>query len=593
MPVAKRFSLLAGLFLLGSSLVACNTTQKPNEPVGTTGESVPVNVSQALTLPLALGNPSEVSPLSVQGLKVVSKVVFDIEGRPAYLANLVSTEGSFGEALQVAKPEDPVYLTGLLKDIAFYGDIFPAEAYRVLLDKCPNCSLVYHKHALFVRTPGGKILDSTGKEMAQERVEAAKAYRVAMREMHRKSGFLPELEKRWDQLIEKSPPAPSPQGFSPQSLSEEPKPLDLATEFFRGGVSPQATEPGQCLSWFLWWCTVYENRGYVSYTRFSGRLEEDFGNIQKTVSEWGWSSGPVQNYTDPLNAYSGYDARNTWGTWDLVQPYAWDKGWYHVIGCGPVSLLRVLEVYRRRGLQGIPWDITLRLPNDSLGYSGVSVRVPGGSTTGSGLPKWAQLALWPVKLTTQNGKNIYNAWISQAMFGKETAGQGQAVLPKDYAPGANYWLAHNGLPVRVTGAYLRDFDASALLNPYIPITGPIAWVSYTQYTWTTNGLLKDTIGQRDLPAVVLFDSWQVSYGSSFYLHYAPAYRYRLVEFWDWSSNFATVDDSKEGVITFVSISIDPITGRITINPIYTPRAPVEIFLGDYYDLSNGVWRISQ
>ena len=43
-------------------------------------------MSQALTLPLALGNPSEVSPLSVQGLKAVSKVVFDIEGRPAYLA---------------------------------------------------------------------------------------------------------------------------------------------------------------------------------------------------------------------------------------------------------------------------------------------------------------------------------------------------------------------------------------------------------------------------------------------------------------------------------------------------------------------------
>jgi hypothetical protein len=66
-----------------------------------------------------------------------------------------------------------------------------------------------------------------------------------------------------------------------------------------------------------------------------------------------------------------------------------------------------------------------------------------------------------------------------------------------------------------------------------------------------------------------------------------------VEFWDWSANFATVDNSKEEVITFVSVSIDPITGRITIEPIYTPQGPVEIFLGDYYDLSNGVWRISQ
>jgi hypothetical protein len=302
--------------------------------------------------------------------------------------------------------------------------------------------------------------------------------------------------------------------------------------------------------------------------------------VQRTTSDWDWRPGPVQNYADPLNAYLGYDAGNTWGAWDLVFRYAWDKGSDHLIGCGPVSLLRVLEVYRKRGLQGIPWDITLRLPNDSLGYSGVSVRVPGGSTTSNGLPKWAQLALWPVKLTTQNGKNIYNAWISQAMSGKETAGQGQAVLPKDYAPGANYWLAHNGLPVRVTGDYLRDFDATALLNPIIPITGPIAWVSYTQYTWRTNGLLKDTIGQRDLPAVVLFDSGQVPYGSSFYLHYAPAYRYRLVEFWDWSANFATVDDSKEEVIFLYPSG-------------YRPLAPVEIFLGDYYDLSNGVWRISQ
>jgi len=109
--------------------------------------------------------------------------------------------------------------------------------------------------------------------------------------------------------------------------------------------------------------------------------------MQETVSDWGWSSEPVQDYADPLNAHLGYDARNTWGAWDLVQAYAWDKGRGHVIGCGPVSLLRVLEVYRRRGLQGIPWDITLRLPNDSLGYSGFSVRVPGGSTTGDGFPK--------------------------------------------------------------------------------------------------------------------------------------------------------------------------------------------------------------
>jgi len=568
---------LAGLALL---LAACGTTQEPKGSAGVSSESVPAHVSQALAVPLALGKPSEVSLQSVQGLKVVSRVVFDIEGRPAYLANLISAEGSFERALRVAKPEDPVYLTGLLKDIAFYGDVFPAEAYKSVLDQCPNCRLVYHKHALFVQTPGGKLLDPAGREMAQEKVKAAKAYREAMREAHWKNGFLDELAKRWDRLIGQSPPVPSPHGLSPQSLGEDPKPLDLATEFFRGGVSPQATQPGQCLSWFLWACTAYQNKGYVSYTQSSGQLQEDFGNKQYSFQEWDWKPTPKQDYADPLNAPFQSDPNNTWGAWDLIQAYAWDMGQNHAIGCGPVSVLRILEVYRQRGLEGIPWDITLRLPKDDLSFSGYSVTVPGSARTLTGLPQWAQMALWPVKLTTQNGKNIYNAWISQALNGKQTAGQGQAVLPKDYAPGANRWLADNGLPVRVTGAYLRDFDASLLLNPYLPITGPIAWVSYTQYTWTTNGLLKDTIGNRDLPAVVLFDSAQIPSGSSYYLHYAPAYRYRVVEYWDWSANFATVDDSKERVIF--------------LYPDYhRPLAPIEIYLGDYYDLSNGVWRISR
>ena len=43
-------------------------------------------------------------------------------------------------------------------------------------------------------------------------------------------------------------------------------------------------------------------------------------------------------------------------------------GQNHAIGCGPVSVLRILEVYRQRGLEGIPWDITLRLPKDDLSF---------------------------------------------------------------------------------------------------------------------------------------------------------------------------------------------------------------------------------
>jgi hypothetical protein len=39
-----------------------------------------------------------------------------------------------------------------------------------------------------------------------------------------------------------------------------------------------------------------------------------------------------------------------------------------------------------------------------------------------------------------------------------------------------------------------------------------------------------------------------------------------------------VDDSKEGVIALYPFG-------------YRTLTPVEIFLGDYYDLSNGAWRI--
>ena len=62
--------LLAGLALL---LAACGTTQEHKGSAEASSESVPAHVSQALAVPLALGNPSEVSPQSVQGLKVVSR----------------------------------------------------------------------------------------------------------------------------------------------------------------------------------------------------------------------------------------------------------------------------------------------------------------------------------------------------------------------------------------------------------------------------------------------------------------------------------------------------------------------------------------
>jgi|GEM_PF-159623 len=570
---------LSGVLVLG----ACNSQMRvPSGSGGGDGDLVPTHVAQALALHPAKDDvPGGLTPQNAKdkGLKVVSLVVYDIEGRSAYLASIVSDAGSFREALAKASPDTKVYLTGLTKDIAFYGDIFPASYYKELLEGCQGCRLVYDRHTLYVLDSKGVLKDRTGRVLPNDEVEWRRSYRKTMRDKHRESGFLGELEKRWDKLIEQSPSVPLPQGLRTQGLaSDEVDPLDIATEFFKGeSLTPQATQPGQCLSWFLWWCTAYENSGYVNFVGPNNKLPGDFGNYQWVTWSWGWQANPKQDYTNPLNAPSQSSPGATWGAWDILQPYAWNMGTNQVAGCGPISVLRMVEIYRKRGMEGVPWNITLRLPKDDLTYSGVSVTVPGSATIAGGLPQWAQMALWPVKITTlSDGTRVYNNWIAQVMNGKQVSGQGQAVLPKDYAPGANAWFAANGLPLRARGVYLRDFDGTFFTNLYIPLLGPINWISYTQYTWQQNALLKEAIGQKNLPAVVLYDSGQVPDGSSTYLHYAPAYRYRLVEFWDWSANWVTVNNDVDG---------EWLPGL--------PQAPVEIFLGDYYDLSNGVWIIAR
>lgn len=76
--------------------------------------------------------------------------------------------------------------------------------------------------------------------------------------------------------------------------------------------------------------------------------------------------------------------------------------------------------------------------------------------------------------------------------------------------------------------------------------------------------------------MVLYDSGQVHWGTSTYLRYGLAYRHRLVERPERSANWVTVNNDRDG------------EGLPNL-----PVAPVEIFLGDYYDLSNGVWVIEE
>ncbi len=381
----------------------------------------------------------------------------------------------------------------------------------------------------------------------------------------------------------------------PLGVGEYPPALDLGREFFREGLFPQYAEPGQCLSWFLWWCTAYQNSGYVSFTASTGRLPGDFGNLQRTVFDlqgtqpsWGWQPSPQQHYTNPLLAPTMQGQNTTWGVWDFGPSGLWDLERNHVIGCGPVSLIRILEVYRLRGMQGMPSVVTLRLPQDNMLFSGWTVSSSGtfpvlrwdpraGWVT-ENLPVWGQMALWPVKIGERNGKSVYNAWLSQRMNGNYFV-SGMMVLPKDYQAGGNAWLADNLLPVRIRGEWLWDFTWGDLLGSMPGIN----WFVYTQYTWRVNGLVKRTMGQDDLPMVALYDVGQVPNGFSFQgIHYAPAYRYRTIEFWDWASNWVTVDDGKEGV--FHSNPSAP--GHLV------PGYPMEVYLGDYMDLSNGLFRIA-
>ncbi len=103
--------------------------------------------------------------------------------------------------------------------------------------------------------------------------------------------------------------------------------------------------------------------------------------------------------------------------------------------------------------------------------------------------------------------------------------------------GGNRWLSHNGLPYTLYGQILRDLDFASLKKTVLPV---INWIDYTQYTWAVNGMLRQKIGQENEPVIALFPAPSG-------LHYSPVFKHRVAEYLDWSANWVTVRDSKEGV----------------------------------------------
>jgi hypothetical protein len=334
--------------------------------------------------------------------------------------------------------------------------------------------------------------------------------------------------------------------LGPQSISAaglEPPPLELGQMFSRpaGQVGPQAEGPGECVHFGWWWCNAVQRRGWVA--NFEQGYE--FGNKQYVSTapgfpswRWDWNPQPLQHYSQPLQAPWLAGHNTTWGLWDFGTQGLLVHGANHVTGCGPTSLLRIVNWYRTAGLlNGGSRQVTLRLPNDSLSYSGTSVTIGNTSNDNWDTSNLVRMAFWPVKVGEREGRSVYNAWISRRMNGHWFV-NGQMVLPRDFVGGGNVWLAENNIPLHIGGRALREIDWTSLITGVVPV---INWLHWSQYTWWVNQHLRHFIGSQDRPMVALYPMGNGA------MHYGIARGYRVVEWWDWSANWAVVDDTKEGL----------------------------------------------
>lgn len=550
-----RWALGVGIAVF---LAACGSQQVNPSVEVSAFDSVPAQIGQALAVTLAL--PAKgISSQAAKNTWVTSTLVQAPDGTPVQWANIQTDKnGSFAEAIRLANPSDRVYLTGARKDRSFYGDIFEARTVQQLYAACGNgCRLVYAENQLYV-TRGNTWFNAQGEALGSQEVTNIKSRYQKIDESIKASDIPTEMAKRWDRLEQESqPPQPAP---SAQGLSDpyNPAPMNLATDFFTGGrgIDAQVETYNYCHSWAFWSCTNREKRGTVSI--FSQGF--DFGNRQWVKWDWGWNGQLSQNYGNPLASVGQTGSNTTWGAWDFGPSGLWDKGESHIAGCGPVTLLRMVNWYRTAGL--ISRTFTFRLPYDNLSYSGTSVTVGNNSADNWETTNFVRMSLWPTWVGN-NGKAVYNPWVSKRMNGNIFV-NGQLVLPKDFQGGGNAWLIDNNSPMRVEGRWLRDIGWGDVAANIIP---GINWVMYTQYTWGVSGILQDTIGRENVPAVALYPSG----GGG--LHYGVASGYRINEFWDYASNFATVDSVKEN------------------NPYTSGSSPVEVYLSDFYSWSAGAYRI--
>ncbi|RTG93384.1 hypothetical protein CSW21_10575 [Thermus scotoductus] len=165
---------------------------------------------------------------------------------------------------------------------------------------------------------------------------------------------------------------------------------------------------------------------------------------------------------------------------------------------------------------------------------------------------------------------VYTPWLTRRFNGKHFV-DGTLAKASDLLNGTNAWLRDNGLPWRLDGTWLRDLDLLALYH-FLP---PVNWVVWSQNTWRVNEILKGSIGHDDRPAIILYAT-DVRFNPIILpriggLHYGLSQRFEVIEYWDWSANWAYVGDG---------------TGDL----LYRNGSP-KVFLSDYWDLTFGAYRM--
>jgi hypothetical protein len=574
--------LVVGLTLL---LAACGTQQASRAQDTLTYEAVPAHIGQALAVN-ASKDDLDLTLQTAQNKWVVSTLIHDPLMRPAFWANLIvdgERPSSFWRSVSTAKNGNVVYLTGAATNRTFHGSLFPVEVFKSIQQTCGECRLVKYGDGLYA-VRGQEWLDARGNRLSADETEAIRKAFAAIASSVEQGDIPREMAKRWKRLLDESPngvPWPTASGATNDPV------MHIGSQFFKNGVSSQVTTRNDCVNHFAWWCTVRVVEGEISNLR-----DLDFGNYQQITNDIGWRANPNQNYSNPLAAPS-QQGTGVWGDYDYPSPVSrglitgdqYVRGQY-LVGCGAMSVARLLDWNRAAGRFGN--SRVIRLPNNNLSPHGATVTVGSAATT-SEQEKFMQMVFWPVRVGSKdiNGvtRDVYAAWLPEKMGSTHFTGETTTSF-SGLLNGANAWLADNNWPERLTGVWSRDIDLPSLSIILPPV---LNFVSWSQATWRVNGVLKASIGAppgSEMPAIVGYQTNNsiplivngVRFGNG---HFALAKKFKILEYWDWSENYAYINISNRTDLPYHAR-----TGDVE----YWNNSNV-VFLSDYYDMSFAAYRL--